>query len=414
MERDELADRYELGRLHAAGKGQFGDEWDEVRHAMLDDIGLTSSKQLTTEQVFLVLERIKTCTDQRELVTREHLAHITNSTNQSQERIEMAFNANLVRSIDQSTVDNEGPAYPVVQWVNGSPSNKPLADVSYTGGWFMSDANCELTEPEGPMKEWSMIHRNGEQTAGYAAEGLHFGVLQTRQRWEVYEDNGQRRVFAWSGFETAKQYGRPSGRLHMLVIVKGLETYGPHIVTLRGMTGAAVTKRGGIIHQFSDKVLKAANIASVEAAQKDNAGTAPMRWPRRMFYMPISSQRSPKDWAVPTFSTVGSGNNTSQVTYPALVGIPATWEEVDLNKYFVGEEMMDTMNNLYSETDAWAHEWDSLEAGITAGKADGYDDTPSNDDAQKKARSEDDVDFMGERDERSSDDNWKEGSGIPF
>ncbi len=398
-------------QFHAVGKERYGAKaWDEERLKLVRRrFGLDSSTQLSDEQALRLIEEFMRFLKEMEAVGLTDSIIITSRTTNQGDSI-MAFEAGLVNSVDQSTVENDGPAYPVIQWVNGSPANRPLDDISFTGGWFMSNENCELQGPEDPFSIWAMMHRTGEQTLGYGAEGLHFSVLQTRNRWEVYEESGQRKVFAWNGYDTAKQYGRPSGRLHMLVVVKGLEKYGPHIVTLRGMTGAAITKRNGILHQYADKVLKAANMASLEHSKAN--GTEAKRWPRRLFWMPLSSQRKQGSWEEPVFSTVGQGQNTSQITYPALVGVPQSFEEVDLNKYFVGADLMDSLTDLQTETEAWSHEWDSLEAGITAAEADGY--AEKQDEGQKASGQKQEEQFGSFGQPQEPPPGYNEDEEIPF
>jgi len=42
------------------------------------------------------------------------------------------------QDIDQNTVENEGPQFPFVQWVQRNPkAKKKRWRSSYTGGWFM-------------------------------------------------------------------------------------------------------------------------------------------------------------------------------------------------------------------------------------------------------------------------------------
>lgn len=280
--------------------------------------------------------------------------------------------------------------YPVVQWVNGQPSAKQVGGVSYTGGWFMSAENAPKHGDEAPEKwaEYELVHRDGSSTDGFATEGLQVAVIAMRQRWEVY-GSGQRQVFPWSQYEKAKGYGNPRGRLHMLCGIRGMEHQGQFLITMSGMTAASVTKRGGVLQRFDSTVVYEANLQLHRHAME--SGDTPQRAPRWLFWMPICSQRKAGDFKVPVFSTVGKGQNTSQVTYPTLFGIPEDHESVDLGKLFVGNDNKELFTEWAVSAAAWVEEWNNLTPGASAADADGYADEPPK---KLPGTGRDDIDFM--------------------
>ena len=272
----------------------------------------------------------------------------------------MTFNATLIDEIDQSTVENAGPEFPIIQWRNGNRQLRKVGGQDYTGGWFVpSDmVSVDLTERSWDRLVWE--HDDGSTTEGFAADRLTLAVLGIRKRWEVFTD-GQRTAFAWNDFKTASTFGRPSSRLHVLALVKGLEDLGPLVLTLRG-TGAMCfegnRKVAGALTWFARTVIRAANIASDAAARKAGK-TGGQRWPFRAFWLTVGSEKDAK--GEPVFTTVGSGSKTSQVTNPVAVGLPGKPEEVNLDKFFVGAELLRTGNELVVEHAGWFKEWDRID-----------------------------------------------------
>ena len=262
----------------------------------------------------------------------------------------MKFDPSLASSIDQSTVE-EKLAYPIIQWINGQPSLRRAGGVEYTGGFFVAEESIDLAGAAG-WEALTVTHRNGDTSAGFATRALRVSVIRMRRRWEVFD--GDRRIFfPWNAYDSARAVGRPSGRLHILSLIAGLEAAGPIVLTMRGSVAAAMTKRDGILQQFDATVVRAANQASAEHARKQ--GKPPARWARRAFWLPLSPMADAKN--EPVFTEVGAGSATSKVTLPVSPGLPATWQECDPGAYFVGAEILRTVNEIYADTEQWELDW---------------------------------------------------------
>lgn len=303
----------------------------------------------------------------------------------------MSFDIGLLGGTDQSLVDSTAPMYPVIQWVNGKAPNKSVGGVLYKGGWFMSGENAPFKDGDilGNWAEMELVHRDGSSTQGYGVEGIKIAILGMRQRWEVYEENGNRRVFPWSQYDQAKAIGWPRGRLHMLAMVSGLEEHGPFLITMSGKTAQKMTDRGGVLQSFDATVIYEANMQLHRHAMEN--GSEPQRAPRFIFWLPVCSERKSGKPTEPVFTTVGKAPNTSQVTYPALFGVPEDHVDVDLSSYFVGPENKEDFQSKAIEAKPWVEEWNSLEPGSTAAEADGYSkETPKTGDTGN-----DDIDFAG-------------------
>lgn len=274
----------------------------------------------------------------------------------------MSFNATLVNEVDQTTVENTGPQFPIIQWRNGNRQLRKLGGLDYTGGWFIPAdmVSDDLTDRGWDKVDWE--HDDGSVTEGFGADRLTFAVLGIRKRWEVYND-GQRLAFSWNDYNKAQAFGRPGSRSHVLVLVKDLEDLGPMVLTLRGSSAMAfegTRKVAGALTWFNRTVIRAANIASDAAARKSGK-TGGLRWPLRAFWLTVGTELDKK--GEPVFTTVGRGNATSQVTNPVAYGLPDKPEAVNLDKFFVGADLLHRGNELVVEQADWFKEWNRLEPG---------------------------------------------------
>lgn len=270
----------------------------------------------------------------------------------------MSFNPDAVNTIDQNTVENDGPQYPIIQWVYGDPKQKKAGGMDYQGGFFIAEDSApeDLTQYGWERESW--MHGDGSETDGFYCRLLNVSVVQMRKRWEVYS-GGRRYTFAWNDYDKASEVGRPAGRTHVLCIVQGMEELGPFIITLKGM--AAMHFEGtrntrGILRQFSGTVIAAANAMSKKG-----------RWPYRAFWLGVQAAQDGK--GNPTFTEVGRGNDTSNVVLPVAVNLPDKAKDVDLNDFYVGDDVLAQVNDLWTENVEWAKAWDTIEPGTTEGES---------------------------------------------
>jgi len=269
----------------------------------------------------------------------------------------MAFNPNAVDQIDQTTVESDGPQYPVIQWVYGDPKQRKAGGMDYQGGFFISEANAPGDMTAYGWEKTSWIHDDGSETEGFYRREAAFSIMHTRKRWEVRGDNGRRSNYAWKDYDKASAAGRASGRTHFLVLVKGAEGAGPFILTTKGV--AAMHIEGtrnvpGALPHFVRTVIAAANKLTKKG-----------RWPYRAFWFTLGADRDGK--GEPVFTEVGQKPDTSNIVMPIAIGLPQKPEQVNLDDYYVGGEILTQVNDLYTENLAWATAWDTIEPGTVEG-----------------------------------------------
>lgn len=276
---------------------------------------------------------------------------------------DMVFDPTAVDSINQESVETSGPQFPTIQWNYGDAKMKRAGGMDYQGGWFIPDdmADNALLEAAG-WQAASWLHQGGSEVSGFWRREIAVTVIAARKRWEVFQENGAVAAFDWRSYEQAQEVGRPSSRTHALVLVKGLEEVGPFVLTLKGMGAMAfegVKGTDGALVKFSNTVLRKANMASDEAARKAGKPGG-KRWPYRAFWLPVGADRDAA--GEPKFTEVGRGRDTSHVVLPVALGLPDKPEAVNLAKFYVGNDLLAVVNDLWAEADEnWTHAWDKLD-----------------------------------------------------
>jgi hypothetical protein len=272
------------------------------------------------------------------------------------------FNANAVNTIDQSTVENEGARYPIISFVNGDPKQKKAGGVSYEGGWFVAADNAPSDMTEYGWVKDSIMTKSGAEIEGFWSRQIEISVINQRRRWMV---DGQ--GFPWNAYEEAKTAGNPRGHQQFLVLVKGAEALGTFAITLKGhagmsFQGARQYAQTGALSVFSKTVIAAAN-----------AKTKPAKWPFRAFWLPVGAQKDAK--GQPVFTEVGAPPNVSTSVLPVPMGLPEKAAQVDLNKYYVGDDLLAVVNQLHTESADWVAQWESKMSN-DAGHRNGTHDEP--------------------------------------
>ena len=277
----------------------------------------------------------------------------------------MEFDAGQVDSIDQATVELSGPQYPVVQWHYGDTKAKRAGGMAWQGGWFVkSEFVDEAAMLAAGWTKEAWMHDSGSEEEGYWRREMAVSVIAIRKRWEVNGD-GPRQNFAWNDYEKATAIGKAAGRTHVLVLIKGLEAAGPFVLTLK--SSAAMGFEGGrnsagALTKFAQTVIRRANMESDAAAKK--AGKAGgKKWPYRAFWLPVGANRD-KD-GNPVFVEVGKDKNTKNVCLPVALGLPEKAEQVDLKRFYVGNDLLKQVNDLFSDNAEWANAWNNIIPGAT-------------------------------------------------
>ncbi len=276
---------------------------------------------------------------------------------------EIVFDPTAVEGIDQSTVEQVEQSFPVIQWNNGNQKMKKAGGMDYAGGFFIPEDAVDADVLLANRWEKTTYSHGEKETVGFWRRELAISVIAMRKRWEVTVEGSRFPTpFPWSAYEQAKAYGRPSGRTHALILVKGMEELGPFVLTLKGT--AAMAFEGGrnnpsVITSFAQTVIRKADMESSAAAHKAGKPTG-QRWPIRCFWLPIGAARDAK--GEPVFTQVGQGANTVNIVLPVALGLPEKAEGVQLGRFYVGADLLRKTNELFAEAQAsgWLDAWKSF------------------------------------------------------
>ncbi len=278
---------------------------------------------------------------------------------------EHEFNAGDVDSVDQSTVEQNGPQYPVVQWHYGDAKAKKIGGMDYQGGFFIKDgAIDEAVLLAAGWVKTTWTHDSGGEDDGFWRREAALSVIAIRKRWEVTGADGVKQLFPWSKYDEAKTLGAPRGRTHVLCVIKGLESAGPVVLTLKGSASIAIEgnrNSSGALIKFAQTVITRANTESAAVARK--AGTAAKKWPYRAFWLPVGADREAN--GEPKFVEMGKGKETSRLVLPIALGLPAKAEQVELKRFYIGGEMLATVNAILAENAEWVAAWENILPGAT-------------------------------------------------
>lgn len=245
-----------------------------------------------------------------------------------------------VTEISQETLDEGGPTFPWIQWVNGKPGAKQIGGVAYHGGWFMPRDNAPADELPG-WNECTLVHEDGSETEGYCRRDLKLAVIRWRRAWRT---NG--RMFPWDAYDKAVAEGHPSGKTQVLAAVEGIDV--PMVLTLSGTTGRAFMQGRGesVMGDLRRYVIEPANRLSRQRGKS-------ARWAWRAFWLTVG----PKEG----FSTVGQPGAQSQVTPPVAVGLKDGMTPQQIGTLYVGNDNLRRHNEWYADAEKWALAWDGFE-----------------------------------------------------
>lgn len=261
------------------------------------------------------------------------------------------FNADYANQIDQDTVESDGQQYPAISFHNGDQTQKKAGGISYFGGWFIAEegAPADMTA-YGWIKDSFISRNSGTEIVGYWASTISVSVIHSRKRWLT-----QDRPFAWDDYEAAKKSmtkGSPRGHQQYLVLLKGAEDLGPFVIGLKGHAGMCFS---GSRQYASNGALSCFNRTVIAAA---NAASKPAKWPFRAFWLSVGSVKNAK--GDPQFVEVGSDNATSKIVLPLPIGLPDKADKVALDDFYVGDDLLATVEQIFTETLTWKAAWDSF------------------------------------------------------
>ena len=296
----------------------------------------------------------------------------------------MAFKAERVNEIDQSTVEGMDALYPLIQWSYGNVKDAAKHKggdflVDTHGGLFVSDERfpaaiadeLRVAMLSNGWQEDSIFTGKGEEITGLSRRSIEVAEVNVRKCWTA-DDGAVVAPFTWKDWQAlVDEHGRAKSKLNLFVLVKGLEDFGPFVVTLSGSAGMAfegTKKQAGVCTAFDSTVIAAANAASEGG-----------RWPRRAFWLEFGAAQDAKGKAV--FTTVGK-DETADLVLPMAYGLPADADGVDLDAYALDDDAWEEVELLYADSVEWAAEWDAFEEA----------DAEENGEEQEKEATEDKLD----------------------
>jgi hypothetical protein len=232
-------------------------------------------------------------------------------------------------SVDQDAQDRMSLQLPLVLWFHGKAAMKQLGDknINYTGGFFLSqDAAGAGTE----IELWTPQSFEGDkgEVPGIGTNVADIALVRSRKRW-FKESNDRKEFRAWRNYEQGFR-----AHLQIVGFIKGFEH--PVTFNFKGLLGQAIES---IQREHMSKVVAILNRTSPTKGQ----GLPPYAlWVR------LKSGKHEK---------VGGGSQQSEATMPVIVLPPA----VDLafaRSRFVGNALLQHMQELYIEAADWVREWE--------------------------------------------------------
>jgi len=243
--------------------------------------------------------------------------------------------------IDQTTVEVERQQYPYIQYVNGNRQLKVAGGVLWHGGWALPCANIDAETLPGWTR--GALEHGTSQTDVWLSREITVSMIRNRKAWTVF-DGQQNLYFPWvGGYDKAKLAGHPRGKLQTLVYVKGLESHGVYMLTLRGSFAQAFTDK--VMPEFVKYVITPANAANAKRGLKN-------KFPLRSFWLTLGPQHELDGG--PHFVEVGVKPNSSLVVLPMAIGLSDKLTMANIGKLFVGKDLLAASTVAYTDAEGWA------------------------------------------------------------
>jgi len=289
------------------------------------------------------------------------------------------FGTMLDEQPEEATPDS-GPRFPHLTWKYGNrelanmvPDPSALSTVQYHGGWFLAEDTVNafgIDEEELAELGWQADKFTTRQgtVEGFSAKTIDVRILYMRRRWLKKGD--ERGAVTWGeGFDLREQGVGLRSHMQVLVLVKGLESYGPFILTMKGSAQMAFSSAGmwrgsGILDTVRSTLLASAN----KLAARKGKGFHYMA-----VYAPVGVEfvekgKGKKKEVAPNFIEMGRGDDTTFLVVPTVVW-PADVEPGhemsadELSPFFQPQDTYSQAIELYkdAETKSWAEEWDNAE-----------------------------------------------------
>ena len=251
----------------------------------------------------------------------------------------MSF-ADMIKGIAiPETAPRSGDSLPMIRWYNGAKAARP--NQADTPGDFYTRAS---NFPSGLGEPWKNDTRFENDNGGYSTETLKIAILAYRQQpFRDERDPVSNKVIPGSRQWFTKWEKGMQLYTEVLCFVEGYD--GVAVWASDGLTGKAVTGKGGIIKTYE--------LGLLAEAERVAGGQQLPLW---SFWLPISTKRT-ADGKI-AFEDTGYG---SLITPPAL-HLPKD----ALDTLFVGAELLEKGARLMRQQARWA-EQKRLPANVVEG-----------------------------------------------
>ena len=237
-------------------------------------------------------------------------------------------------------------SYPLIQWVHGGRRDGSQHPCIESGGFMMTEDQRVLTGLHAlPGFQPGMVYwrAGNKDEACHVSPSLDLAVIAYRRRWETVKERQNNRdvkeFWPWNEYEQAKAArqisGKPRGKYHFMVLIRGMEAAGPMVITSNGTTSKALMDT---YKAFADTLVKAAE------------SLANKRFPGYAFWMTVSS--GPQ---------VIEETSRMTMTYPfpgwQIPQAPDARRDY-LYGLYTGDKVLAQVAAHWETAQAWRHTWD--------------------------------------------------------
>ncbi len=223
-------------------------------------------------------------------------------------------------NLDVPTFDDHADQPPRMYWHNGDKRAR-------TAGSFYIKADELIATPDAP---WERVERFQDEI-GFTASLLKVAVIGYRQ--QPFVDDKETRTRRWL------THWEPGALIYteVLCLVAGIDV--PVVWCAKGLTGRAITGKGGILAQYRSTLLRAA---------ETSAGKPLPPW---TFWLPITAAVDAQER--PVYTDTGHG---SFVTPPILHPQALETSTKIMDRLFVGAQWVQYGVGIRQQFDAWLRE----------------------------------------------------------
>jgi hypothetical protein len=227
------------------------------------------------------------------------------------------------------------------------------------------------------------VDGKGNEINGWSAAVIRIQRVHERRRW-VTRDLGP---MTWAdGFDYK---GKKRPHLHVLVLITGLEEYGPFVLTMKGSAemkwfGAGMFKGEGVEEEIRATFIASANRIVAQARKAAGKKKSKKGYHYMAFSVPVgvkwvTTGKGKTEKTAPEFVEVGLGDDTTMVIVPNVVPD----EEAELSNQMDAEQLAPFMAakdayykaiEVFEDFKEWKAAWDDIEAVKQSAEDDAHEE----------------------------------------